>query len=151
MTKKKATEVTLGAADADRLASRFGRAPEALRAVVGMSVRDAANALALPETELTEALADNALAASQREAQAEAERADARAASNDHNNTDGVLDDGKDPNATLAADNERRGIKSTKKAAKRTAKKAPAKKAAKKTAKKASPRKTAAKRSAKKR
>lgn len=45
--------------DVDRLASRFGRAPEAMNMAVGMDARAAASHLGLSETELVRAVEEN--------------------------------------------------------------------------------------------
>lgn len=46
-------------ADTDRLASRFGRAPEAMRMAVGMEPREAASHLGLSEVEMERAVQEN--------------------------------------------------------------------------------------------
>ena len=153
-------------ADADRIASQFGLAPEAVRATIGLPVRTAANQLAIGEEELKYGLGDKVRAEQARLAEEENTRAAKRAKDNDHTKfgeSELEKDLSRNPNPsseTVKAEAEKKAARKTtaKKAAakkapakKAPAKKAPAKKTAKKAAKKASPRKTTAKRSAKKR
>ena len=52
-------DVKIRKADVDRLASRFGRAPEAMAMAVGMGAREAASHLGLSEVEVEAAVKEN--------------------------------------------------------------------------------------------